>query len=273
MTSKPASSFHLQKWYLDFVSESQEVMIFYAARLQWLGYSVTYTSWLKASNNRQPILRQYFRNVQMPVQIDDGIKWSDKRFDISGTWTSRECGIQARIIDMPEGFLDWNCLQPKADVVLTIDGKRLCGNGYAEQLILTVPPWKIPMQSLRWGRFLSSESNWVWIQVQLQEGLQQWLWCNAEPMNAMEISDEHIWVPQGQLQLTLQPQLVLESEKKIHHVVNKIIRYIPGFNKAIPVQFLMADESKWFSHGELSANGLVEKGSAIHEFVNFQPEK
>ena len=272
MTSNTKSFFHLEKWYLDFVSDTHDVMIFYAARLKWYGYAVTYTSWLMANDKDQPNLRQYFRHVQMPVLDDKKIAWSEKRFEVSGTWTSRSDEIHARLIDMPEGFLDWNCFQPSSEVTLDIEGKIVKGTGYAEQLILTVPPWKIPMETLRWGRFLTSGDSYVWIQVKMMEGMKQWLWCNSELTSTMKIDDEIIDVP-GQFQFSLKPLIILESEKKINRVVNKIIRYIPGFNKVIPIRFLMADEYKWFSEGELSKMGNKEKGTAIHEFVNFQLEK
>jgi len=63
----------------------------------------------------------------------------------------------------------------------------------------------------------------------------------------------------------------LESEKKIFSVVEKLIRYIPGFSKVIPISFLMAEEVKWLSKGELQIQGkTITSGMAIHERVNFK---
>jgi len=66
----------------------------------------------------------------------------------------------------------------------------------------------------------------------------------------------------------------LESEKKIFSVVKGLLKYIPGFNKVIPLDFLMAQETKWLSKGEIiSDSKTIEKGMAIHEFVNFNSQK
>ena len=85
------------------------------------------------------------------------ITWSDSKFGVSGTWKSMATMIQTRIFDSAEGFLDWKCFQPASKVQLRINDTVLEGRGYAEQLILTVPPWRIPMDELRWGRFGSDE--------------------------------------------------------------------------------------------------------------------
>lgn len=143
------------------------------------------------------------------------------------------------------------------------------GKGYAEQLIMTVPAWKIPMDELRWGRFVSDENSMVWIELRKDER-KKWLWVNGEKEENCFIEDESVSVPDKKLILQLDKGVVLESEKKILSVVEKIIRYIPGFNKLIPLQFIMADETKWLSNGRLLINGkTVSEGKAIHELVNF----
>jgi hypothetical protein len=178
--------------------------------------------------------------------------------------------VRARIFDSGEGFLDWNCFQPASKVQLRMNGNRLEGSGYAEQLILTALPWKIPMDELRWGRFGSDENNMVWIELKEKEK-RQWLWLNGEKVENCIIEDRYIRLPEKDLVLNLDRGIVLESEKKIFAVVEKLIRYIPGFNKIMPLNFLMADEYKWLSKGQLQANNkTLSNGMAIHELVNFK---
>lgn len=263
--------FYIDKWFLDYTGNDGKAMIFYAARLIWHGLSASYTSWL----NYDPILgvkvKSRFRNVYFPTKNENSITWGDKKFGISGRWESNAKPIQSRIHDSEEGYLDWFCFQPASKVQLTINGKSLEGKGYAEQLIMTVPAWKIPMDELRWGRFVSDEDNMVWIELRKEER-KKWLWVNLERERNCIIEDESVSVPAENLVLKLDKSVVLESEKKILSVVEKIIRYIPGFNKLIPLQFIMADETKWLSNGQLKINGkTVSEGKAIHELVNFKP--
>lgn len=271
--NKPVGNFHLSKWFLDFVGENGDAMIFYSAKLKWYGWTATYTSWLRYDVVSGVSLKSRFRDIQIPQIKDDRITWSDSKFDVSGTWSSKSKMIQARLFESKDGFLDWNCYQPSSKVQLKINDTLLEGNGYAEQLILTAPPWKIPMDELRWGRFGSSENNMVWIELR-EKVTQQWLWLNGEKIENCTIEDDQIVLNDLNLALNLDRGVVLESEKKIFSVVEKLMRYIPGFNKVMPLNFLMADEFKWLSKGQLQSHGKISgSGMAIHELVNFKSKK
>jgi hypothetical protein len=263
-------SFHLNKWYLDFIGENGEAMIFYAAKLTWHGISVSYTSWLQYDAATEVHVKSRFRDVNMPQKKDGIIVWNDLKFGVSGRWSSLANMLQAKIYDSEYGSLDWKCYQPTSKVQLKIGDKYLAGKGYAEQLILTTPPWNIPMDELRWGRFGSNENTIVWIELREKEK-KQWLWLNGDKIENSIIEDECIIIPHKDHVLYLNSGIVLEEEKKIFSVVEKIVRYIPGFKKVVPIKFLMADEYKWLSKGELhSKNKIISKGMAIHELVNFK---
>lgn len=265
-----AGNFYLSKWFLDFTGENGETMIFYSAKLTWHGWSVSYTSWLNYHPSSGVSLNSRFRNVQIPQLTDNYITWADSKFGIFGTWESVTNMIQTRIFNSDEGYLDWKCFQPASKVQLIINEQILNGKGYAEQLILTLPPWKIPMDELRWGRFGSDKNYLVWIEIR-EKDKRQWLWLNGEKMENCKIEDDHISIPEKNLLLILDRGVILESERKIYSLVRKIIRYIPGFNKAIPSNFLMADETKWLSNGQLQSNGkTLSNGKVIHELVNFK---
>jgi hypothetical protein len=268
--SENGPNFHLNKWFLDFKGETGEVMIFYAAQLSWHGWSVSYCSWLNYDPIKGVNLKSGFRKVQFPQVNDNLVTWSDLKYDITGTWLALTGMIQSRIFNSSEGYLDWKCYQPASKVTLRIKDKILEGKGYAEQIISTVPPWKIPMDELRWGHFGADGHNLVWIELK-ENVQQQWLWLNGEKMEYCIIEDGLISIPGKDLILQLDRNVLLESEKKIYSVVGKIVRFIPGFNKFIPHGFLMADEKKWFSLGQLQIQGKkLSNGFSIHEHVNFK---
>jgi hypothetical protein len=270
MKQAPAGSFYLSKWFLDFVSKEGAAMIFYSAKLKWNSWSAAYTSWLQHYPQSGINFKFRFTNVQTPYIKDNTIGWNDSRFGISGTWKASADMIQARIYDSAEGFLDWKCYQPASEVQLVVNGNIMKGTGYTEQLILTALPWKIPMDELRWGRFGSEENNMVWIEIKEKEK-RRWLWLNGEKIGDCIIEDGQIRLPEKELVLNLDQSVILESEKKIFTIVEKLLRYIPGFNKVMPLNFLMADEFKWLSNGQLKEDKkTLSTGIAIHELVNFK---
>jgi len=262
--------FHLSKWLLDFIGENGEAMIFYAAKLTWHGLSTSYTSWLRYDSVSGVKLKSRFSNIQIPQIKDNLISWNDTKFGVSGTWESLAKTVHSRIFDSKEGYLDWKCYQPASKVKLKLNDRILEGRGYVEQLVLTVLPWKIPMDELRWGRFGSDENLIVWIELREKEK-RQWVWLNGEKIENCNVEDDCISMPEKDLVLNLDRGVLLESEKKISSVVGKVARYIPGFNKVMPLSFLMADEFKWLSKGQLQMNGkTLSSGIAIHELVNFK---
>ncbi len=263
------SNFHLNKWFLDFIGNNGETMIFYAATLSFKGVVVHYASWINYNFNNGVTVKSHFRNVNLPEKTDELITWFDDKFKVSGSWQSLTKPIKARIFNDEEGYLDWHCWQPASKVKLNINNKNIEGHGYAEQLILTTPPWHIPMHDLRWGRFQSSNDTVVWIELR-KEIKQQWLWLNGHKIMNATIEDDFIESKENKFFIKLDRSVVLESEKKIFHVVETLLKYLPGFNQIMPIKFLMATNNKWLSKGELERHGqAVTQGMAIHEWVNF----
>lgn len=271
--NKTNQGFHLSKWFLDFTGYDGETMIFYSANMKWHHIPVEYTSWLHYKQDDKVKSGYRFSRVQEPKRNLNKIIWNDLKFGFSGVWRAAATPISARIFESSEGFLEWNCFQPAAKVQIETKEGTKTGWGYAEQLILTVPPWKIPMDELRWGRFISDTDHIVWIELKSQE-TRNWMWRNSERVNLFSIGDKQLTLPDIDLNLALDQRQVLESEKKIASVTGKIVRFIPGFNKFMPVNFLLSDETKWLSRGTLTQNGITKtEGFAIHELVQFNSNK
>ena len=263
------SKFYLEKWFLDCVTEEGEVLIFYAAQLKWHRWQVPYTSSLHYDPSSGMDVQSRFRAISMPEKEDQLIRWQDSNFGISGNWDALTPAINARLFDSDKGYLDWYCYQPRSRVSLHLKGRRVEGYGYAEKLIMTVEPWQIPMDELRWGRYGSKGDSIVWIEMKGPRD-QLWLWYNGERLSTVGIEDEQLMMPDKGLVLELDKGVVLESEKKIRNVVQSLLRHIPGFNKSMTSRFLMSEESKWCSRGLLrNDDKVVSNGWAIHECVNF----
>ena len=84
------------------------------------------------------------------------------------------------------------------------------------------------------------------------------------------MDDSAIHVPAIDLTLKLDRSAILESEKKIQSVVKILVKYLPGFDRIMPSAFLMAEETKWLSQGELIKEGRsICIAPVIHERVDF----
>lgn len=262
--------FFLEKWFLDFVTEEGEVFIFYAAKLRWHHITVPYKSMLSLSSTTGKKHKARYYHVLFPEMRDKNISWKDSSFKMTGSWLANTIPVQAKLFESAEGGLQWNCLQPSSFVKAKINKREYDGLGYAEQLILTVEPWKIPMDVLRWGRFVAKEDCLVWIEIKSGAD-KQWVWYNGEKMDQAVISDELIELPSKNIRLVLNNIRLIEAEKKMNNVIKKLLRFMPGFHRSVPANFLLADEYKWISRGSLYKEGLLEnEGWVIHERVDFK---
>ena len=270
-TSESKRHFYLNKWYLDFIGEDGIAMIFYSAELVWRGFRIPYSSWLHCDRTGKIKRKSRYRQRFLPDKKNTEIHWVDPKFGISGIWKNASLPVSARIYESDEGELDWQCYQPASDVTLNINGQSYQGEGYAEQILLTVPVWKIPMDKLRWGHVVSDNYALVWIEL-LGKIPRQWIWLNGEQIYNCTIGDQLLVIPDKNMSIHLDRSITLESEKKILSIVEKLMKYIPGLKNNVPLHFLLADESKWFSQCTINiGNDFVEKGMAIHEYVDFNP--
>lgn len=267
--NEQAGKFYLNKWYLDFTGDDGEAMIFYSARLNLNHWSADYTSWL----NYHPVsgvkVKSRFGDVPATPLPGNEIVFNDEVNSLTGRWNAGAKMIHSRIFESAEGFLDWICWQPASNVTIELPGRTLKGNGYAEQIIMTVPPWKIHMDGLLWGRFVSDGYNLVWISLG-KDASQNRLWLNGELTGSCLIENDFIRIPDMDLELMMDRGVILESEKKVLSIAARTIRFIPVLHKVMPFRFLTAGGSKWLSRSELRIKGSdVAAGMSIHEFVNF----
>ena len=87
-----------------------------------------------------------------------------KTFKINGSWERSDAPIAISLYkDNQNHELIWNCHHPKSRTIIKYNGKIYKGFGYAESLSLPVKPWNLPINELRWGRFLSDSSTVIWI--------------------------------------------------------------------------------------------------------------
>jgi len=263
-------TFHLQKWYLDGVSDDGRALICYVARLSWLGATVEYASYiyLRAPNDTHSESR--FRDVAEPTEEGDVIRWEDASLGVSGQWTRVAQPLTAVLHETKKGRVMWNCLQPASRCSIRLgDEKPMEGWGYVECLDMTVPPWDMGFHELRWGRFAHPDAPLVWIDLRGPMN-RQWVFDGQTEMKTAAITEERIYLPDSRKTLLLADPLVIEDKNKIMEVVRSLIAWLPGIEHITPLQFLRAKETKWRASGKLMAPGQeIREGWVVYELVTF----
>ena len=258
------SDFHLAKWYLDCIADDGTTVIGYSARLSWKRLTLNYASYLISSPGRETETATSLFVSEFPIRRNDSIEWSCKGLDLRGSWKQRFPSIEKELLRSPDGIIRWSCLMPGAEAWMKIGDTTVKGNGYVEFLEMTVPAWKLPIEELRWGRFVTKTDSIVWIDWKGTHPLRT-VFHNGESLDCTVVDDEEIHSSRGEIVLTLDRSKVLRSGA----LINTALKKMPMVESILPKNVLMTDECKWLSGSTLRQNGKETTGFTIHEVVRF----
>ncbi len=257
------SNFKLKKWYLDCVSENGEAFIAYCADLKWKSLGISYASYL-AFDGRHSKTRTSLLQERLPVSSENSVLWESPKLSCAGNWRNRGAQLpKIQLLNDKDGSVVWNPRFPLADVQIDFGSQPwLTGLGYAECLELTIPPWKLPIEKLIWGRFVSQDMYIVWIEWRGPTPLTL-VYMNGEKVEDASISDSGLSWSQGSLQHA-QSSVLRKGD-----LVNTVLKAIPGAEEIFPRKIVNLYECKWLSRSNVTLNKTVYCGWTIHEIVRF----
>ncbi|MFI5252945.1 MAG: hypothetical protein ACHQQQ_11010 [Bacteroidota bacterium] len=264
---KQKSEFVFSKWYVDCVGENGDTLIAYYATMKWQSLTFHYSNLITHNQEVGTLKRGSILKNTVPRVENSSLVWDSPMMNFKGTWRRREREIQRRLFENEEGILTWSCVMPRADVEISMEKSRYFpGTGYVEHLTLTLKPWLLPIDELRWGRFHSHADTLIWID-----------WLSAKPtrlvihngvvMQDCSINDMLITTKNGDCSLLLEERKVLQEEP----ILNSRLLTLPGLINLIPENLQHAHQCRWRSRGLLCHESSPPvKGWAIHEYIKFR---
>lgn len=259
-----SNAFHLSKCYVDCVGETGECAIAYHAHLRWGPIALGYASLLRHPPVDGTSSASTLHPGRAPVAAPGYVAWNTPALDLSVSARSRSDPFARRVLQGPQGTVDWECLAPSAEVSLRCGpGFELSGLGYAERLQVSAPSWRLPIEQLRWGRFLTTTRAIVWIGWWGPEP-RTLVYDNARCQPDAVIEDGELRF--GRCRLALNRQAVVRDGDLV-----EILRPIARL-RALPVaRAARIHETKWLSRGTLDDPALSAPlhGWALQELVVF----
>jgi hypothetical protein len=195
--------FSLQKWYLDVVTSPGDVVILYAARLRWGAFRVGYGSTLEDrvdGTNREATT---IRRLEAPRRLGNCLTWANSALDVQGRWRLDTPRFGRTLASTPDGVIRWTCHAPRARASVRVGGITYEGLGYVEHLRLTILPWKLPFETLRWGRYISDRHSLVWIDWRRSER-RSWVWLDGREQCEAIVTDAGVSGLTGGAELCVQ---------------------------------------------------------------------
>jgi len=260
----PSSRFELVKWYLDAVEADGSASIAYWASIAWLGVHVHWHDVTRYPLHDPLVEHSSLRRVP-PPQFEGGhVAWRSAPLGFVTDHQATAAPVTLVLLDDASGRITWECLAPSARTRFVGDGATRIGTGYAERLTMTVPPSALPMDGLRWGRWVSDDaaSSLAWIDW-LGAAPRRWILRNGTLQQPASVQEHGIDTPAGQLVLGTPRTLLDRPLGALFHGLSGPARIAAH----IPVAW---EEHKWCSRAEWTdASGRRAPGWAIHELVRF----
>jgi hypothetical protein len=186
------AAFRLEKWYFDCVGPGGDAFVGYAARLAFGLVGLSYGARLAWRSAGPALQRQSLSFGTVTARVG-AVRWTNARLGVVAEWTEGRPIPPILVVDEPSGRIVWQCLGADCLADVTAGGRHLSGTGYAERLTMTIPPWALPFEELRWGRFIADDRSAfvVWIDLK-GDSRRTWIWAgSAEPV-AGSVDDDGI---------------------------------------------------------------------------------
>jgi hypothetical protein len=158
------------------------------------------------------IEKSTFRKTSKPV-INGAINFYHKFLKTSISLNRIDDPITRSLYKEGEKIeLIWNCHHPRALVEITFNGNTYKGLGYAETLLCPVNPLKLPMEELKWGRFLSVSHTVIWINWKYKDSLNK-IFLDGTEYNDALYENENIIFNGGMIKLEFSEIQIIRNGK------------------------------------------------------------
>jgi hypothetical protein len=263
------SRFLLRKWYLDCVTADGAAWIGYWARLRWGPLSLSYAALLHGSRTTPPRQLQTLRPGAAPRVERSACEWTCAPLGLCAKWTAEADAVERVLLRVPGGGIRWRCHMPNATVRFHVTTPAAAtptlheGRGYVEELVLTVPPWRLPFRHLIWGRFTAPGTAAVWLQWR-GESNRRLVVHDGTDRPRSRLGNACIAMPHATV------SLIDSVPLRTGPLGSTALRGVPRLVALLPARFRAATECKQLSRAVLRESGREPvHGWAIHELVQW----
>lgn len=255
--------FSLVKWYLDCLDEDGRAIVGYWVEAAWQQASLTWESVDLYRGPLPPVHRWSLRR-STPPQTGAGLCWDAPALGCAATIEPRQPRFTARLLEGEDGIVDWSVEVPVGRVTVKLDGEEtVLGQGYAERLSMTVAPGRLPITTLRWGRWGSADCARSLVWIDWRGALPRtWVFLDGRLQPGATVSDSAVG-GEG-FTLELEPR-----QRLVHRGLNELVQPVPALRSVLPQSLLALSETKWAGTGRLSAPGAHQvTAPALYEIVH-----
>jgi hypothetical protein len=247
---------------MDCVTDAGDAAILYCADLRWRALCASMGSVLESRADVPARTRTSLGRFRISAEANE-IRVEHARLKATGTWRAQCPGVQRTVYEEAGGSIVWNCVQPASRVRMRVGDHELNGLGYAECLTLTLPSWRLPIRSLRWGRFVSEGHALAWVDWQGPYST-RFAALDGRACGLESASESEVIADGASLKIDGGASL------RAGRLNSTILSGAPGLKRLFPASLFNIREQKWKSRGALACSGQMSHGWVIHEVVEWE---
>jgi hypothetical protein len=258
------SNFQLEKTYLDCIDQEENCFIIYRAAIKIFFLKLNYSALIFSDKNGMIEEVSSFKKAVLPI-IKDDLKFASPQLQVSGGWTRTDNPIKVVLYKDRRGReLVWNCHHPKSNALVIYKNNNFSGLGYAETISLPFFPRQLPIDELRWGRFLSQQHTIIWI-----------YWKGARPLNKIfyngQLFEDGLYEEDG---IIFGNGYYVLKFGAVHLVTKRKLFTLftakPFLKLFFSDKILNTEENKYKAHSTFTASGISDKGFSLFEIVTWK---
>jgi hypothetical protein len=257
-----SANFKLEKYYLDCIDDAGNCFIIYQAKLKFCFIRINYSELIFSDTKGVTINKNSLKKTSK-LLINDLLLFSNQFLQIEGSWKSMNPPLPLiSYKDMMNHELIWNCHHPKSSTEIRYEDNTYQGYGYAETLFMTIKPWNLPIEELRWGRFLSDDYTITWIDWKGKYPLHK-IFCNDSEYSDAIFEGDNIVFGRGIFSLIFR-EITVVRKGKLRNIFKKMPWLKILFNRRI----LNTSEVKYKAKSILYINKqTTSAGWSLYETV------
>jgi hypothetical protein len=265
MAGPSDDGFRLTKWYMDCMEPGGRVAIAYWASLSWRSVGLTWSSVARYDPDR-PVQRSSALGRSAEPSLDGRrLAWREPGIEAAVDAEVLQTGLSIQLFALGAGSVEWTCAAPAAEVSVRGPGDATVqGRGYVERLVMTLPPWRLPIRELRWGRWIAAQSarSLVWIDWR---GAAPATWVLRDGALCPDATVSDTEVCAGGDVVAIDARQLLHSRR-----LDEVIGGIAPLRGLVPSSLLAMEDTRWACCAPLRASdGTSVPGAAIAELVRF----
>jgi hypothetical protein len=257
--------FALVKWYLDCVDDDGRSAVVYSSTLTWGPARVNWHAVSLHEPGRAAVHHSSLASMPLPGWQRAGLIWHARPLGCAVRCGPTLAPFSRRLLERPDGAVDWHCEVPAASVTVSVaDRPAVVGRGYAERLEMSLLPWRLPIEELRWGRWIADagDRSLVWIDWKGSRPRTD-VYLDGQPQADAGVFDER--VEAGGVSLGLSDRRTLHSRP-----LGSALAGLAQVLSMLPASWRGVEDAKAVSRARLNRPGApAEDGWCIDELVRF----